>query len=119
MDWDERYRDPRYAYGTGAWEGIIACDCHLPTAMRAPLYRAAVAGLKPGGGFVLEAFSKGQLGRGSGGPLSLDLLMSLDDLKKELAGLELLHARETERELHEGSYHSGLATVVQILGRKP
>lgn len=108
-----------FTIDTTAWEGILACYCHLPAAIRAPLHRAAVAGLKPGGVFVLEAFGKGQLGRESGGPQSLDLLMSLDELGEELAGLELLHARETERELHEGRYHSGLATVVQILGRKP
>jgi len=101
------------------WDGIIACYCHLPSAIRIPLHRAAVRGLKPGGVFVLEAFSKEQLAYDSGGPQSLDMLMSLAELKQELAGLEFVHAVRIEREVREGSGHTGLASVVQILGVKP
>ena len=42
----------------------------------------------------------------------------LDDLREELRGLELLHACEREREIHEGSMHHGLAHVVQVVARK-
>jgi len=100
------------------WDGIIACYCHLPSAIRIPLHRAAVKGLKPGGVFVLEAFSKEQLGYGTGGPQSPDMLMSLDDLQQELAGLEFVHAVRIEREVREGSGHTGLASVIQMLGIK-
>ncbi len=44
--------------------------------------------------------------------------MSLDDLTRELAGLEILHTRELEREVREGAYHTGLASVVQLLARR-
>ncbi len=101
------------------WDGIIACYCHVPSAARISLHQAAVRGLKPGGVFVLEAFSKEQLGYGTGGPQSLDMLMSLDELKQELAGLEFVHAVQTEREVREGSGHTGLASVIQMLGIKP
>lgn len=101
------------------WDGIIACYCHLPSAIRIPLHRAAVRGLKPGGVFVLEAFSKEQLGYGTGGPQSLDMLISLDELKQELAGLEFVHAVQIERTVQEGSRHTGLASVVQVMGIKP
>jgi SAM-dependent methyltransferase len=101
------------------WDGIIACYCHLPSAIRIPLHHAAVWGLKPGGVFVLEAFSKEQLAYGTGGPQSLDMLMSLDELKQELAGLELVHAVQIERDVREGNKHTGLASVIQILGVKP
>jgi SAM-dependent methyltransferase len=100
------------------WDGIIACYCHLPSAIRIPLHQAVVRGLKSGGVFVLEAFSKEQLDYGTGGPQSLDMLMSLDDLKQELAGLELVHAVRIEREVREGSGHTGLASVIQMLGIK-
>ena len=36
----------------------------------------------------------------------------------ELAGLEFLHARELERVVREGAYHTGLASVVQLLARR-
>jgi SAM-dependent methyltransferase len=101
------------------WDGIIACYCHLPSAIRIPLHRAAVRGLKPGGVFVLEAFSKEQLSYGTGGPQSPDMLMDVDDLKQELAGLEFIHAVQVERDVREGSRHTGRASVVQIIGSKP
>jgi len=101
------------------WNAIIACYCHVPSAIRLPLHRAVVRGLKPGGLFVLEAFSKEQLGYGTGGPQSLDMLMSLDELQQELAGLEFIHAVRKERDVREGSGHTGLASVVQLLGVKP
>jgi SAM-dependent methyltransferase len=101
------------------WDGIVAIYCHLPSAIRIPLHQAAVRGLKPGSAFVLEAFSKDQLPYDTGGPKSLDMLMSLDDLKQELAGLEFVHAVQIEREVLEGRGHTGLASVVQVLGIKP
>ena len=105
-----------FEIGAEQWDGIIACYCHLPPNIRIPLHRAAVKGLKPGGLFVLEAFSKEQLAYNTGGPQSLDMLMSLDDLKRELAGLEFVHAVQIERDVREGSGHTGLASVVQLLG---
>ena len=101
------------------WDGIIACYCHVPSAIRIPIHRAAARGLKPGGVFVLEAFSKEQLAYGTGGPQSLDMLMSLDELKRELAGLEFVHAVQIERTVQEGRGHTGPASVVQILAVKP
>jgi SAM-dependent methyltransferase len=101
------------------WDGIISCYCHIPSTIRAPLHQAVVRGLKPGGVFVLEAFSKEQLAFNSGGPQELDLLMSLEDLKLELDGLEFSYAATLERNVLEGTRHTGPASVVQILAFKP
>lgn len=102
----------------GLWDGIVSCYCHVPQALRAPLHRAAVRGLRPGGVFVLEAYSREQLEYGTGGPQSLDMLMDLDDLKQELAGLEFSRAVTVVRDVREGSKHTGLASVVQLFGVK-
>jgi SAM-dependent methyltransferase len=102
----------------GAWAGIVSIYCHLPPAIRVPLYSAVVRGLRPGGVFVLEAYTPRQFGRGTGGPPSPEMMVSLDDLTKELAGLEFLHALKTEREVREGTYHTGLASVVQLVARR-
>jgi SAM-dependent methyltransferase len=101
------------------WDGIIAIFCHIPSALRIQLHQAAVHGLKPGGVFVLEAFSKEQLAYGTGGPSSLDMLMSLEELKRELAGLNFVQAVQIERPVHEGRRHTGLASVIQLFGIKP
>lgn len=100
----------------GAWAGIVSIFCHLPRQIRVPLYAAAVRGLRPGGVFVLEAYTPQQIGRGTGGPQDPDMLVSLADLSAELAGLDFPHARELEREVREGQYHTGVASVVQVIG---
>ena len=102
-----------------AWAGIVSIFCHLPPPIRVPLHAAVVRGLRPGGVFVLEAYTPRQVGRGTGGPPTADLMASLDDLTSELAGLEFLHALELEREVREGIYHTGLASVVQLVARRP
>ena len=47
------------------------------------------------------------------------MLYTLDMLRADLDGLELVHAKQLEREVNEGRYHTGLGSVVQIVGLKP
>lgn len=108
-----------FEIGESLWDGIVACYCHLPSAIRLQVHAAVVRGLKPGGRFVLEGFSKDQLAYDTGGPKSLDMLMSVDELKQELTGLDFLRAVQLEREVVEGTKHTGRASVVQVLAAKP
>ena len=108
-----------YAIAPGAWDGIVSIYAHVSRDVRVPLHRAVVAGLKPGGVFLLEAYTPKQAGRDTGGPSELERLMALADLQVELAGLEWEIARELEREVLEGRRHTGRAEVVQLAGRKP
>ncbi len=101
-----------------AWAGIVSISCHLPTSIRVPLHRSVVSGLQPGGVFILEAYTPAQLGRGTGGPQDPDMLPTLAGLRTELAGLELSHAAEIEREVREGKYHTGPAAVVQVVAHR-
>jgi SAM-dependent methyltransferase len=100
------------------WDGIISIFAHLPPTLRAKVHRAAVEGLRYGGAFVLEAYTPRQLEFGTGGPQSLDMLMTLGSLKDELRGLDLVVAQEIERDFREGRYHKGRGAVVQIVGIK-
>jgi SAM-dependent methyltransferase len=103
----------------GAWDAVVAIFCHLPPEIRAGVHQRVVAGLRPGGVFVLEAYTPEQLRYETGGPRVEELLMRVGDLRAELAGLELEIAREVEREVHEGRGHTGRSAVVQVFGRKP
>ncbi len=102
-----------------AWQGIVSIFCHLPAPLRRRVHAQVVRGLAPGGVFILEAYTVAQLKRGTGGPKAAELLPSLDDLRAELEGLELVHAAEREREVHEGAFHDGPSDVVQVVARKP
>jgi SAM-dependent methyltransferase len=107
-----------FAIESGIWAGIVAVFAHLPPATRRKVHAEAARGLSPGGVFLLEAYTPAQLERGTGGPKSPELLMNLTDLRKELAGLEFLVAREIERDVIEGDGHTGRGAVVQILARR-
>jgi hypothetical protein len=112
----EAARLEQFVIAPGAWAGIISIFVHHLPAVRRPLHRAVVAGLKPGGAFVLEAYAPAQIGMGTGGPREPERLAGLADLTAELDGLEWRIGREGEREVVEGRYHHGRAVTVQLLG---
>ena len=103
----------------GHWDGIVSIFCHIRPDIRADLHRRAVQGLRPGGVFVLEAYTPAQLRHRTGGPPDEDKLMTLADLRRELAGLDFVHAVELEREVVEGRLHDGLGAVVQVVAVRP
>ncbi len=103
----------------GAWDGILAIWCHLPAPLRRRVHRQAARALKPGGVFILETYTPGQLKLKTGGPRELDRLATLKDLKADLKGLEFLHALEGERLVLEGKYHHGPGAVAQVAARRP
>ncbi|MDI1247523.1 MAG: class I SAM-dependent methyltransferase [Lacunisphaera sp.] len=107
-----------YAIQPGTWAAIVSIFLHLPPELRARVYAQAVAGLQPGGVLLLEAYTPAQLAFGTGGPKEVTLLPTLAGLRGELAGLDLLIARECERDVIEGAGHSGRAAVVQVLARR-
>jgi SAM-dependent methyltransferase len=102
-----------------SWDAIVSIFAHVPPAVRKPLHRQVVQGLRPGGMLVLEAYTPEQIRLGTGGPPVAEMTMSLDDLRVELEGLVFSHAAELRREVVEGKYHTGTGAVVQVIARKP
>jgi hypothetical protein len=107
-----------YLITPGGWAGIIATVAHLPPPLRLKVHQEVVLGLQPGRVFIWEAYTPAQLALGTGGPQSPELLMTLAGLREQLVGLELLVARELERDVLEGDAHTGRGAVVQILARR-
>lgn len=105
--------------GRDRWDGIVSIFAHMPPNVRRDLHARVVAALKPGGVFLLEAYTPDQIGRGTGGPAVPEMTMSLELLRDELPGLEFWHAAELERDVVEGSGHTGVGAVVQLIARKP
>lgn len=97
---------------------VTSIFVHLPTTLREHVHRGVCAWLKPGGVFVLEAYAPDQIRRGTGGPKDPSMLASLETLKGELPGLRIEHEAAVVRNVVEGSFHSGEASVVQLVARK-
>jgi SAM-dependent methyltransferase len=107
-----------YDLGVNRWDAIVSIFAHMPSSVRVDLHRRVVAALRPRGVFLLEAYTPDQIGRGTGGPTSADLMMTAKGLREELEPLEFLRSEELERDIIEGSHHTGTGSVVQIIARK-
>jgi SAM-dependent methyltransferase len=107
------YEPPENQYGS-----IISISAHLPSKVRDRLYPQVERSLKPGGIILLEAYTKAQLSRNTGGPKDIDMLLDLAELEQQFPNCEPILAQEIEREVIEGTFHTGLAYVVQFIARK-
>ncbi|NNN05920.1 MAG: class I SAM-dependent methyltransferase [Elusimicrobia bacterium] len=107
-----------YRIEPGFWDAIVSIWCHVPEELRRTLHRDCVAGLKPGGVFILEAYRPAQIGRGAGGPQNPALMPTAEALRRELDGLSFEIRRELDRDVQEGRGHGGSSAVVQVLARK-
>lgn len=108
-----------YAIEPGRWDAIVSIFCHVPPQVRRALHRQVAEGLRPGGLFILEAYTPAQLALRTGGPPAEELMMTLAGLREELMGLEFVEGREIERDVVEGRLHTGRGAVVQVVARKP
>lgn len=104
--------------GTDAWDGIVSIFVPLPPMIRQALYRRLPGALKPGGVFLLEAYTPNQIKHGTGGGNNPDLMQTEGSLRAELPTLHFEHLLEVERDVIEGSFHKGLGAVVQAIARK-
>lgn len=108
---------PQSMYTNIQFDLIALTYFHLPKQLRRSLNAVLVGMLSKEGNIVLEAFNPHQLGKSSGGPPVLDLLMSKEELAEEFQRLEVMENDYHQVDLQEGRYHRGLAEVVRFWGR--
>lgn len=109
----------QYVFQPNAYHGVVMIFCHLPPPLRPHLYQQIRGALKPGGWLLLEGYNEQQLGRGTGGPPTAELMLNLDELQREFASFHVLHAENTVRPIIEGTGHNGDGAVCQFIARKP
>lgn len=108
-----------YDLGIERWDNIVSIFVHMPHALRRDVHARVVRALRPGGTFLLEAYTPEQLTMpGKGGPGVAEMLANLETLRAELAGLDVQLGNEVHREVNEGTRHYGQSAVVQIVARK-
>lgn len=100
------------------YDAIGLIFAHVHQSSRALLHRAMVDALAPGGRLILEAFSKEQVNRGTGGPTSVDMLYAEDELRADFSALTIDRLEAVEVELNEGTQHCGLASVLRLVAHR-
>lgn len=97
---------------------IVLVFAHMPPHKRQQWHRKVAGLLKPGGTLILEGFSKDQLQFGSGGPPTIEMLFSTDELRKDFTDLQVVSLDKKIVQLNEGPYHQGDASVIRGVFRK-
>ncbi|MBD3165138.1 methyltransferase domain-containing protein [bacterium] len=100
------------------YSAIVEIFNHYPQPLRSTVHRRIADVLPTNGVFILEAYTPEQLLHKTGGPPTEERLYRLDDVLKDVKGLEILHAVEKERDVREGRLHHGRAAVMQLVARK-
>ena len=91
---------------------------HLPIELREKVFKNSINSLKRNGILLVEAFNKNQINNSSGGPQSLDLLYSENDVLGLVKDLRTETIESKSIELDEGEYHKGKADVIRYVGVK-
>lgn len=107
-----------YEADVESYTGVVSIFAHLPPPVRKRVHAWVARALVPGGVFILEAYRPEQLRLNTGGPRDPSLLVTLDGLKDELAPLTVELGREVERQIHEGTFHSGWSATVQVVAAR-
>ena len=118
VDIDYRISSIEDFHTESRFDAIAMIFLHMPPSARQEMHRKMINYLRPGGYFLMEAFSKKQVYYNTGGPQNIDLLYQRKDLIQDINNLELLYFKEKLRTLDEGYYHRGKAEVLQLIARK-
>ena len=102
----------------GAMDLVVVCFMHFMPDDHRRFMAGLKAALKPGGLFIMEAYTADQIPLTSGGPKNPEMMMSAAQLAAEFADFDIQLLQETRRHLSEGPRHQGEAATVQILARK-
>ena len=91
---------------------------HFPPNIRKEAHQHLLKFLKPGGTIIFEGFAKEQIENTSGGPQNIDMLYSIDEIKKEFQDLQFTLLETKSIDLQEGEFHQGKAEVIRFVGEK-
>jgi SAM-dependent methyltransferase len=74
--------------------------------------------LKPGGLLLLQGYRPEQVAYNTGGPSEVENLYTEDMLREEFGGFAKLDVKAHDSVVSEGSRHSGMAAIVDLVGWK-
>ncbi len=108
-----------YALKTSYFDVVGLFYAHFPPDIRPKFHHKLLPCVKPGGLIILEAFHTSQLGKPSGGPKIIEMLLDEQSLKTEFSGFEFSELMHTQTLLDEGPFHQGMAEVIRMIAQKP
>jgi len=91
---------------------------HLSPLLRKKFHHEIAKSLTSAGYLVFEGFAKEQIHHSSGGPKDEAMLYNAPMICNDFQNLHILSCGQKDIELHEGVFHKGKASVLQLTGQK-
>ena len=108
-----------WPWPVAAYDAVVAIFMQFaPPPLRAKVFAAMQAALKPGGLLILEGYRPKQLDYGTGGPPQAENMYTRALLESAFAGMEILHLTEYDAEIEEGSGHKGMSALIDMVAKK-
>jgi len=106
-----------------SFDAIALIYAHFPAEDKSAYHKQLSNYLKIGGVLIFEAFSKSHVSYQAenpavGGPKSLEMLFSIEELENDFKGFEFHYLKEEIVDLNEGLYHKGKGAVIRMIGKK-
>lgn len=98
---------------------IVSIFAHFPEPLRKKVHNGIFKALKTGGHLILESYHPRQMEFKTGGPQSPEMMYSIDTLKEDFPGGEIVLLEDLDTEVVEGKYHFGTGAVTRLILRKP
>jgi cyclopropane fatty-acyl-phospholipid synthase-like methyltransferase len=105
-------------YRLESFDAVAMIFAHMSANVRHYVHRIMINYLKPDGHFLLQGFSKAQLGKTSGGPKDETMLFSKEELEDDFYEMSTVNILEKESYLSEGPFHQGNASLIELIGIK-
>lgn len=108
-----------WQWGENRFDAVVAIFIQFaPPALRAQMFADIKRCLKPGGLLLLQGYTPRQLEYKTGGPPTAENMYTLELLHNAFGDMETLHLREHDDRIGEGSGHSGMSALIDLVARK-
>ncbi len=109
-DWD---------FGFEKYDAVVAVFIQFaPPDLREKMFGQIKESLKPGGLLLLHGYTPRQLEYRTGGPSAPENLYTESLLKEAFSDMEIVSLHEYDQEIREGSGHSGMSALIDLVAKK-
>ncbi len=108
-----------WQWGENKYDVVVAIFIQFATPdQRKQLFANMKKCLKPGGLLLLQGYTPRQLEYRTGGPPVAENMYTEPFLRQAFADMEIMHLKEHDAEINEGSGHHGMSALIDLVARK-
>lgn len=109
----------QWEWGENRFDMVAAIFIQFaPPELREQMFAHIKRCLKPGGLLLLQGYTPRQLHYRTGGPSQAENLYTEALLRSAFEDMQILHLREHDDIISEGSGHSGMSALIDLVARK-